>query len=164
MKNNEFLWKYVCRCNPLDSPNCFVWSTMPQRICSEYYCFSKYGCIVNHAMEDLEHRMLDFSKYCLLRYHVKVEGKRGKIQMAKGKIQSVKRDKQKSNSDQGWQDGGNVTDINCRIKIYIKCKLWFYNFIPTIIVVMSYVEAFRIDLWSIHAYKVFRWHPLNNRL
>ena len=28
----------------------------------------------------------------------------------------------------GWQDGGNMTDKNCRIKVYIKCKLSLYNF------------------------------------
>ena len=30
-------------------------------------------CKVNHAMEDLQHKILDFSKYCLLRYHLKME-------------------------------------------------------------------------------------------
>ena len=30
-------------------------------------------CMVNHATEDLQHRILDFSKYCSLRCHVKME-------------------------------------------------------------------------------------------
>ena len=38
--------------------------------------------------------------------------KERKIQMTKGTIQSVKRKKQKSNGNPGWQDRRNVTDIN----------------------------------------------------
>ena len=30
-------------------------------------------CTVNHATEDLQHKILDFSKYCLLHCHVKME-------------------------------------------------------------------------------------------
>ena len=41
MKSNEFLFKI--RCNALDSPNCFVTSTISQRFYSEDYWFSKYG-------------------------------------------------------------------------------------------------------------------------
>ena len=44
-----------------DSPNMVVPSTMPWRI-----------------------YRLEYYKYSLLRYHVKMEGKRGKIQMTKG--------------------------------------------------------------------------------
>ena len=56
----------------------------------------------------------------LPRENEKSDGKRGKTQMAK---QTVQREKQKSNGNPGWQDGGNMTDINCRIKVYITCKL-----------------------------------------
>jgi len=72
----------------------FVRSTMPWRIYGEDYWFSKYGlygqpchggftvkitdssnmvCTVNHATEDLQHRILDYSKYCLLHCHVQME-------------------------------------------------------------------------------------------
>ena len=30
-------------------------------------------CTVNHATEDLQHRILDYSKYCFLHCHVKIE-------------------------------------------------------------------------------------------
>ena len=30
-------------------------------------------CTVNHATEDLQHRILDFSKYCSLHYHIEME-------------------------------------------------------------------------------------------
>ena len=30
--------------------------------------------------------------------------------------------KQKSNNNPGWQDRKNMTDINYKIKVYIKCK------------------------------------------
>ena len=43
--------------------------------------------------------------------------------MAKQTVQSDTREKQKSKGNPGWQDGENMTDINCRIKVYIKCKL-----------------------------------------
>ena len=110
-------------------------------------------CMVNH----LQLRMLYFSKYCLLRYHVKMERarERGKIQMAKGTIKSAKRETQKSNSNPGCQGGENIVSVNCRIIIYNKYKLWFYNLCKTIIVVISYVEVFRIwPQWSIHAYTI----------
>ena len=89
-------------CNVLDSLNCFVPSTIPRRFYSGDYWFSRYGLYgqpchkgfrvkitdspsmgtVNHATEDLQHRILDFSKYCLHE-----NGKRGKTQMLKGKVQ-----------------------------------------------------------------------------
>ena len=53
----------------------------------------------------------------------KSERKRGKIQMAKGTIQNVKRETQKSNDNPGWQGGGNMRGVNCRIKVYIKGEL-----------------------------------------
>ena len=44
----------------------FLRSTMPRRIYSEDYWYSKYGFTINHATEHLQHRILDFSKYCSL--------------------------------------------------------------------------------------------------
>jgi len=67
---------------------------MPRRFYSEDYWFSKYGlygqpchggftvkitdssnmvCTVNHATEDLQHRILDYSKYCFLHCHVQMK-------------------------------------------------------------------------------------------
>jgi len=104
----------TCHCNALDSPNCFVSSTMPRRIYSEDYLCSKYDlygqpyhggftvkitdspnmvCTVNHATEDLQHRILDYSKYCLLHCQVHANGKRGKTQTAEGTVQSEKRNR-----------------------------------------------------------------------
>jgi len=72
----------------------FVRSTMPRRIYNEGYWCSKYGsygrpcpggftvkitdsphmvCTVNYATEDLLHRILDYSKYCLLCCHVQMK-------------------------------------------------------------------------------------------
>ena len=65
----------------------------------------------------------NFACYMLPRENEKSEGKSGKTQMAKRTVQSKTREKQKSNGNPGWQDGGNMTDINCRIKVYIKYKL-----------------------------------------
>ena len=97
MENNEFLWKYVHHCNALDSPNCFVWSTMPQKIYSEDYWFSNMVSMVNHAMEDLQHRILYFSKYCLLyiaMWKWKEQGKERKD--SDGKVNSTERDKRET--------------------------------------------------------------------
>ena len=60
-----------------------------------------------------------------MRCHMKMksDGKRGKTQMAKRTVQSETREKQKSKGIPGWQDGGNMTDISCRITVYITCKL-----------------------------------------
>jgi len=76
--NNKFSFK-TRHCNALDSPKCFVSSTMPRRIYSKDYWFSKYGlygqschgrftvkitdslnmvCMVNHVTEDLQWRLL----------------------------------------------------------------------------------------------------------
>ena len=33
---------------------------------------------INYAMEDLQHRILDFSKYCSLHCHIKIEKEREK--------------------------------------------------------------------------------------
>ena len=50
-------------------------------------------CTVNHATEDLQHRLLDFSKLLVALPHEngKSEGKRGKTQMVEGTVQSEKR-------------------------------------------------------------------------
>ena len=77
-------------------------------------------CKVNHAMEDLQHKILDFSKYCLLRYHLKMERVKEKRKNLGGEGNKGKRKKQKSNGNPGWQDRGNMRDVNCRIKVYIK--------------------------------------------
>ena len=78
----NFSLKMSLQCAEL-TYNCLVPSTIPQRFYSKDYWFSKYGqgqpChrrftmkitdssnmgTVNHAMENLQHRILDFSKYC----------------------------------------------------------------------------------------------------
>ena len=76
----SFSLKTSLQCTEL-TYNCFVPSTIPQRCYSKDYWFSKYGhgChggftmkitdssnmgTVNHATENLQHRILDFSKYC----------------------------------------------------------------------------------------------------
>ena len=60
----------------------------------------------------------------LPRENGKSDGKRGKTQMAKRTVQSETREKQKSKGIPGWQDRGNMKDINCRIMevSYITCK------------------------------------------
>ena len=62
---------------------------------------------VNHATEDLQHRILDFSKYHSLRCHKKTEEqrKRGDSDGGGNSTQSEKREKQKNNDNTGWQDG-----------------------------------------------------------
>ena len=108
VENNEFLLKY--HCNALDSPNCFVPSTMPWRIYSKDNWFSKYGlyaqpchrgfivkitdspnmvCTVHHAMEDLQHRILH---YCLLHCNVKMERAREREEDSDGRGNSTERE------------------------------------------------------------------------
>ena len=55
---------------------------------------------VNHPTEDLQHRMPDFSKCC------SVIGVRGKD------IEQEERVKQKSSGKTGWQNKGNMTDVD----------------------------------------------------
>ena len=64
-------------------------------------------CMVNHATEDLQHRILDFSKYHSLHCHKKMkeQGKRGDSDGGMNSTQSEKREKHKSNDNTGWQDG-----------------------------------------------------------
>ena len=167
MENNEFLWKYVYHCNALDSSSWFTVNitVSPNMVCMVNYAtedlqyrllIPKYGCTVSHAMEDLQHRILDFSKYYLLRYHVKMEvkseGKRGKIQMVKGTIQSAKREKWKGNGNLGCQGRENMKCINCTMKVYIKGELWFYNLYKLLFQNLT-------SMVYIHAYKVFRCIP-----
>ena len=54
----------------------------------------------------------------------KSKGKRGKIQMAKGNnTECEERETQKSNGNPGWQGRENIASVNCRITVYITCKL-----------------------------------------
>ena len=73
-------------------------------------------CMVNHATKNLQHRILDLSKYCSLHCHMKMERVREKRRLRKQReqredsdgrgnsTQSEKREKQKSNNNTGWQD------------------------------------------------------------
>ena len=74
-------------------------------------------------MEDVQHRILLILLVTLPYENVKSEGKREKIQMTKGTIQSAKREKQKSNGNLDWQGRGNMRGVNCRIDVYSKCNL-----------------------------------------
>ena len=61
--------------------------------------------------------------------------------MAKQIVQSEPREKQKSKGNPGWEDGGNMT-----YKLQFTLNVNFDSIIlyQTIVVVMSYVEVFRI--------------------
>ena len=59
-------------------------------------------CMVNHAAEDLQYRILDFALPC-------ENGKsKGRLRWQREQYRA-RREKQKSNSNPGWQDGGNMT-------------------------------------------------------
>jgi len=98
---------------------------MPQRIYSEDYRFSKYGlygqpchrgftakitnapnmvCTVNHAMKDLQHRILDYSKYCSLHCHMQMEREERLRRWREQYRARRESEKQKSNGNPGWQD------------------------------------------------------------
>ena len=64
-------------------------------------------CMVKHATEDLQHRNLDFSKYLLLHFHVKMERVRQReerLRQQREQYTEQKSKKQKSNGNLGWQD------------------------------------------------------------
>ena len=69
--------------------------------------FPNMVCMVNHAMEDLQHRILDISKYCSLHYNMKM--KRTKEREEKNRQQReqyTEREERKkqNNGILGWQD------------------------------------------------------------
>ena len=63
---------------------------------------TKLLCAINHAREDLQQRSLVLQ---MLHCHVKME----RVRKDKGTRQNEKREKQRSNGNLGWQDGGNMT-------------------------------------------------------
>ena len=65
-------------CNALNSPNGFAPSTTPQKKYSKDYWFPNMVW-TNHTTKDLQqHKILDFSKYCLLLCHIKMEKVNGR--------------------------------------------------------------------------------------
>ena len=57
---------------------------------------------VNHATENLQHRILNFSKYCSVITRRQRERYRARRE----------REEQKSSGQPGWQDEGNMTDVD----------------------------------------------------
>ena len=124
------------------SPIWFVWSTMPWKFYSEDHWFSKYGlygqpccgsftvkitdspnmvcsAVVNHATEELRHRILYFSRYCLLHRNVrewKEWGKERKDSNDGGNCNyRVRSEKPKSNDKwhyTGWHEQWTPSTLN----------------------------------------------------
>ena len=79
-------------------------------------------------MEDLQYRILDFSKYCSLHCHVKWKERRKERKDSDGRGNSTEQEeteKQKSNGNPDWQDGGNMTDVDM---LQLPCTLLFSNY------------------------------------
>jgi len=81
-------------------------------------------CTVNHATEDLQHRILDYSKYRSLHCHVQMEREE---RLRRQREQYRAREKQKSNRNPGWQDEDDGWISDTSNSFIVTCLYTFYT-------------------------------------